>query len=64
MTTHEPVCGDCLRLALQALHKIHDVMNVEQWSPDTLDAIAEILEWAGMPITATDADDDTQEARA
>lgn len=34
----------------RAMTLIHEVMNGEEWSPDTLDAIAEIVRLTGREI--------------
>lgn len=36
--------------ANDALDAIHEAMSGERWSPDTLEAIAEIMAAAGRPI--------------
>ena len=33
----------------EAIAQIHSVLDEEEWSPDTLDAIAEVMRLAGYP---------------
>lgn len=39
-----------LMLATAPLAKIHELMNGQEWSPDTLNAIAEVLRQSGFEI--------------
>lgn len=41
-----------------AMNRIHEAMNATEWSADTLDVIAMIVELTGRTITDSSDDDD------
>ena len=41
----------------ETLQEIQSIMSEQEWSPDTLDAIKEVMDGAGFPIQDTNTDE-------
>lgn len=45
----------------QALDWIAETLRAEEWDPETLERIAEVVEWTGRSISPTDKEIDRDE---